>query len=334
VWVGVGLVGHAVGAAAPVGEPPTLLQTALGLLTQLLWFIGIYLGVAALAPVMYPLHRRWGWLVVVLLWAAAVVVDVLRFGLGWEWVGTLNFAFVWLALHQLGFCWRDGLVQRGTAALLAGVGAAVMVLLVTVGPYPVSMIGLPGQNVSNMAPPTVALLAQGTALIGVAVLGRERGERLLDSDRVWRLVMRAAGIAMTLFLWHLSALALVFFAVVSLSIPTPTAGSAQWWLTRPLWLGALVAVAAVLVLLFRRFDSPRPSPRAPLSQRRRWPDVVAAVGVALAVAGVLSVSLAGVDVIAGPAVAFLGIPVRPLEALAVLALGSLLLVLARPRRQR
>ncbi|KOG86438.1 acyltransferase, partial [Streptomyces varsoviensis] len=91
-------------------------------------------------------------------------VDVLRFALGVPYVEFLNFAFVWLAVHQLGFLRADGrLAARGprVPAALALTGLAGAVALVAAGPYPLSMVGMPGEKISNMAPPTLALLCHG-----------------------------------------------------------------------------------------------------------------------------------------------------------------------------
>ncbi len=57
------------------------------MVTQPLWFIGIYLIVTALAPPMRALHRRFGVQVPMALIAGAVIVDVLRFAAGVPLIG-------------------------------------------------------------------------------------------------------------------------------------------------------------------------------------------------------------------------------------------------------
>jgi hypothetical protein len=109
--------------------------------------------------------RRFGiwsyWLPV----ALAVVIDVLRFHDGHRpAVGWVNYLFVWIAMHQLGYLWRDGRLAGPRHALpwLAG-GTLAWVVLTQFGPYPVSMVGVPGEEVSNTLPPDVLLLALGAA---------------------------------------------------------------------------------------------------------------------------------------------------------------------------
>jgi fucose 4-O-acetylase-like acetyltransferase len=330
VWTGVGLLLHATGALdSPDGA---LLVTALRLVTQLLWFVGIYLGVAALAPAMHAAHRRWGLAAVAALAVGAVAVDVLRFTAGAATLATANFALVWLALHQLGFCWDSGLLTRRVAGLLAGGGLVAAVAAVAVGPYPVSMVGLPGEEISNMAPPTVALLAQGTAMVGVAVLARGPVTRLLARPRAWATVVLGGAVAMTAFLWHLTALFLAVLALRRVGVVPPEPASAAWWATRPVWLLLLAAVTAVLVAAFRRFEAPTPPSGPGRAGDGRLADAVAAVGAAACVLGTLMVSVTGVDVLGRVGVRFVVVDVTPAVALAVLAAGCLLLgVLSRPR---
>lgn len=343
VWLCVGLAAHQLGWLADGRTTAELLQTALHLVAQPLWFVGIYLGVAALAPAMWTAHRRWGGRVVVVLAAGAAVVDTARFWADLHMLGTLNFAFVWLALHQLGFCWRDGRLGRRVAGWMAIGGLGVLVLSVTVGPYPVSMVGLPGQGISNMAPPTAALLAQGIAMVGAAVLARPAAERTLRRPRLWQSVVVAGGLAMTVFLWHLSSLFLVVLALATTGIDLPDVGTRLWWVTRLPWLGALVVVTAALVALFRRFDAPpgraaqtvrttRTAPRCDRRPANRADDVLAAAGAAASVLGVLMVSVAGLDLVAGGPVRFVAFSVAPWVAASVLSGGlALLAAAATPR---
>ncbi len=329
VWVVAGVALRETGLLR--AEHP-LVVAALGLSTQLLWFVGIYLGVAALAPAMRAWHRRHGLLAVWALVAAVLLVDVVRFTLDLTLVGTLNFALVWLALHQLGFCWRDGLLTRRLALGMAAGGFAALVLGVTIGPYPVSMVGLPGEAISNMAPPTAALLAQGLALCGLVVLARGRMTRVLARPAVWRVVVAGGAVAMTTFLWHLTAMMLVVTGALALGVDLPSPGSAAWWATRPLWLVLLCLPTAALVAVLRRFDAPRASSRAPLAQRDRRVDALAGCGVAVTVVGVMMLSVTGVDVLGGAARTFLVVAVTPGAALAVLLAGCALLLVARPAR--
>ncbi len=329
-WLGAGVLAHASGLTGRADGSGRLARDALVMVPQLLWFVGIYLGVSACAPTMRRLHRRWGVGVVVVLVALAAVVDLVRFGGGPSVVGTLNFAAVWLALHQLGFLWYDGRLTPRVGLAAAVAGYAAMGALVALGPYPVSMVGLPGEVVSNMAPPTVALLAQGIGICGLAALVRPVMARVLARPRAWTAVVLVSPFAMTAFLWHLTALMVVLVGMRALGVGHPEVASATWWVTRPLLFAVLAVVTAALVAAFLRFDTGgRTAPvAASASGARRWADPVAAVGVAVACVGVLVVSVVGVDVLGNRPVFFLVGEVTPAAGLVVLAAGLALLHLA------
>lgn len=319
VWVAFGVVAHLTGLTS--GPDGGFVREALVRVPQLLWFIGIYLGVCACAPPMLRLHRRWGLWVVVALGALAGLVDLVRFTGGPAVVGNVNFGLVWLALQQLGFAWHDGqLTPRGGLALtLLGWGG--MLLAVSAGPYPTSMVGLPGESVSNMAPPTVALLAQGLGMAGLAVLLRPAMARALAGARAWRLVLAAAPFAMTAFLWHLTALMLVLLGLRALGVEQPGVASPAWWATRPGLFLVLALVTAALVAVFVRFDVGPRAPAVPQARSAFWTDAAAAGSAVLIVLGILMVSVVGVDVLGNRGTLFVVTEVTPGVALGITALG-------------
>jgi hypothetical protein len=331
VWVVLGVVADLSGLTSRPGDAGRLARDALVMVPQLLWFVGIYLGACAFAPLMRGLHRRWGLGVVAGLVAGTCVVDLVRFGGGPELVGNLNFALVWLALHQLGFAWRDGLLATGRGWAMAVVGFGAMGLAVAFGPYPTSMVGLPGEAVSNMAPPTAALLAQGIGICGLAVVLRPVMTRVLARPHVWRSVVLAAPFAMTAFLWHLTALMTVLLAMRGLGIVQPAVASWQWWLTRPLLFAVLAVVTALLVAVFVRFDRGSRSVADAVVEPRGWVDPVAAVSAGVLFLGILIVSIVGVDVLGNRPVFFLVGDVTPIVGFSVLAAGLVLLRSTRPR---
>jgi hypothetical protein len=207
-------------------------------------------------------------------------------------------------------------------------GLAATVLLTTVGPYPTSMVGMPGEKVSNMSPPTLALAACAVWLVGLVLALRAPVSRWLARPRVWRGVVTANGLAMTAFLWHLTAMFAATAGTLAIGIPQPAVGSGTWWLVRPVWIGGLLALTAALVLAFRRADRPRPATVAlPAVARRR---VMAAIGMVLCTVGVLGFSAVGFGgLLAGRSATLLVLPVTPLLAAALLAAGAALLRLTR-----
>ncbi|WP_078853331.1 acyltransferase family protein [Streptomyces sp. FxanaA7] len=288
------------GAAALVlqlaGQGGGLLDVALRLVAQPLWFIGIYLAMVAFTPPLLRLHERYGWGAFGGLVAAAALVDTLRFALDVPFVEFLNFAFVWLAIHQLGFLRADGRLAR--PYLLAGAGLAGAALLVAYGPYPLSMVGMPGEKVSNMAPPTFALLCHGLWLVGAVEWVRGPVARWLERPKVWRAVVAANGVSMTAFLWHLSAMLGVYGVLLALDVELPTPATGAWWVQLPLRIAFAAVLTAVLVAAFRSFERPAARPSRPArpsrsSRSEAYSGPAAALGVTLCLFGVLGLSMVG-----------------------------------------
>ncbi len=238
-------------AARMAGANVRLLHTAARLVAMPLWFLAVYAGVVAMTPVMLALHDRYGLRVVGGLAGAALVVDTLAWHAGLPLIGWANFAFVWLCAHQLGFVWRDQLAtgaRRGANGWFLVVGGLVTLAVLTqVGGYPRSMVGGPGAR-SNNTPPSLALVALAVVQLGIVMLARPALHRWLRRPRVWRNVVAANGAAMTLFLWHLTALCLASIGFLATGwFPQPPVASLAWWLLRPAWLMALAAFLAPLV---------------------------------------------------------------------------------------
>lgn len=246
-------------AAAALGMSQDRVDVIGLLLGQPLWFLGVYVAMTALAPAMASWHQLSPRIAMATLVVAAVIVDWFRLGAGLESVGYLNLAFVWLFAQQLGFAYADGYFARLTRRTLWSTVAgsfAILVVLTTWGPYPVSMVGMPGET-SNMTPPTICLLVLSVAQTAMAMLVRDRLSRWLERPGLWAAVVRFASMAMTVYLWHLSLLVIAFLALFGLGIDPPVAGSGLWWLTRPFWLLGLLLVLSVVAALLSPLERGR-----------------------------------------------------------------------------
>ncbi|HEU4515060.1 MAG TPA: acyltransferase [Nocardioidaceae bacterium] len=285
VWFAAG----GVALAAGVGWRTLRLASAVALVPT--WFLAAYVLVVAVAPVTLLAWERWRWWSFAAGAAASGLVDVVSLSTGSLAVGFLNYLLVWATVHQLGYAWRDGALDGlpRRAGLLV-VGLAGVVLLVVLGPYPVSMVGVDTATVNNTYPTRVTLLLLGMFQAGVVLLVEPAGRRLVDGARAWSVVVALNARIMTLYLWHVTAMVgVIGIALLAggrgLVVEPLTAG---WWLTRPLWYVVLGTVTVGLVALLGRFETPDVDPRpAPPS----WRPLAAVVGVcaglgALAVLGI------------------------------------------------
>ncbi|MEW2356802.1 acyltransferase [Spirillospora sp. NPDC029432] len=228
-----------------------------------LWFLLVYGALTALTPLFTALWSRLGVAGVLLPLAATAAIDATRFGLGGpQWLGWGTLLTGWLVPFYLGMAWANGaLAARRTAAAMLVGGAAATAALVLYAGYPASMVGVPGAEISNLNPPTLAAVAFGIAQAGLALLLREPLRRWMERPRPWAAVALANLSAMTVFLWHQTAMMavtvgalLLFGAVPGLhSLP----GDPGWALARLGWLPVFAAALAAFWALAHRFERPR-----------------------------------------------------------------------------
>ncbi len=216
------------------------------------WFLAIYIMVVLLAPATYSAWRRWGFASFWTFAAVGALVDVAFFAAGWEWLGWSNYFWVWLAVHQLGYAWRDGKVG-GQMKLLAISGVALVVLLVLVfpGPYPLAMAGSPDADLSNSRPPKITMLVLGAFQFGLLLAIERPMQRVLSSVRVWAATVLINGMIMTVYLWHLTVVVIVIalaFAADGFGMRLEP-GTGAWWATRPVWIAFLYAVLLPVALV-------------------------------------------------------------------------------------
>lgn len=236
-------------ALALSGTEYATLRTLVKLALSPMWFLLVFAALTAATPLLTRLHP---------LWPLAVVlhVDLLRFGLGApEGIGLLNVAAGWLVPYTLGAAWTRGELERrrsGWFLLLAG-SAATAALVARAG-YPASMVGVPGAGVSNLDPPTLAVVTFGLAQCGLALLLRDRLRRAMRRPVAWAAVALVNLWAMTVFLWHQTAL-MATTATGLLAGPLPGLHTVPdglgWVAARLLWLPVFALALLLCWAAFR-----------------------------------------------------------------------------------
>ncbi|MFC8082413.1 acyltransferase [Streptomyces sp. NPDC057340] len=231
------------------GADLATVHTLVKLALSPMWFLLVFAALTAATPLLTRLHPLWP-LVVVLH------IDLLRFGLGApSWLGWVNLAAGWLVPYTLGAAWTRGeLDRRRSGWILLTVGTAATAALVAWAGYPASMVGVPGAAVSNLNPPTLAAVTFGLAQCGLALLLRERLRRALRRPVAWAAVALVNLSAMTIFLWHQTALmATTATGLLAGRLPgLHTAPDGLGWVAARLaWLPVFALVLAVCWATFR-----------------------------------------------------------------------------------
>lgn len=250
-----------------------------------LWFLANYTIDTALAPFTFRWFRARPAGFALALATTFVAVEACRFA-SVPMVPQLNWVIGWLGFQVAGFAWQAGRLPTGhrlaaTAAATWGLAIAA----VAFGPWPAVMLHHGGLDHSPTHPPTIALVLFGLAYSFTAAALAPAADRwLARSSRAWRLTIAGNAVAMSVYLWHMTAaVVVVALAYLTGTLPDAEPATAAWWWAK---LPFLALNVAVLVPIVRRV--------APIEQRAllagpstwRW-----GTGSMLLMAGVLSASV-------------------------------------------
>jgi hypothetical protein len=216
LWVYLAAMG-CIAAIVTAVAPTPVAAPLMFLTTQLLWFLGSYILVTALTPLFRASTPMRGALITFALLVGCALVDVARLFAGWPIaVGLANFILVWTVPAYLGSLWaRGNFAHYSRTSLLTVLAMNLLLnsLLIKFGPWPISLVGMPGDRISNMAPPTIVLALHSVTWVCLVALMKGWLTRILAREKVWRRITWVNLVAMTLYLWHLP----VLVALVTLS---------------------------------------------------------------------------------------------------------------------
>lgn len=300
-----------------------------------LWFLAAYIGLTFLAPSLWAAHRRFGFAVPAVAGGVILLLDVARLRFDVPLVANVNHLLVWLVFFQLGFAWQSGRLPPRPWILgaAAGAGIGLLIFLTTIGPYPVSMVAVPGAELQNTAPPTFALLVLGLVQTALVLLLAQPLRRFLRRPGPWTVVVAVNAVILTMFLWHMVAAVIAAVALYPTGVmPEPAVDSADWLLLRLPWLMSCGVILAVLISVFARLevrsgsalprraaDAPVPTSRLNLSHRGRH------LAIGAGIAGVVG----GLVTIAAADRSYEGVAGLPTSALILYLTGTGLLWLAQ-----
>jgi surface polysaccharide O-acyltransferase-like enzyme len=254
----------------------------------LLWFLGVYLVVLAFVPALTRLRTGRAVAVVICsLLAATAAVDGIRFAVGTPMSGVVNFVIVWLIPVAIGVAYARRLTGTRTAIAAAAAAFATQVALAVAGMYEVSLVVTGTEQVSNVSPPTLLLALQCTWMSFVFVAAAGAVRRWAAQPRVWYVVAMGNGGAMTLYLWHIPAIAVAAFSLHAVGLDAYDVDAPGFWARLALRAVVFAIVMAVMFCVL-----------SPLEHRPLlwWDTPARATGVRSTAAGAL-ICIAGVALV-------------------------------------
>ena len=239
--------------------PVHVYEPIAGISIQLLWFLGAYVLMLAAVPVLSRIRTTAGLITGVgVVYAGVLVVDVTRLHVeAAAPLGYLNMA-VWLIPGMFGVAYRRGLLDVRTARRLGSGMLAVNIALLVFGPYELSLVGIDGQRLANMTPPSLLLAGHAIMMCAFAIAAAPAIGRWARRPRVWWLTAIGNSGAMTLYLWHMPALLLMHLTFAELGHPRYPGEPNLLALSIVQLIIMLVAVAVLFVALRRLENDPLP----------------------------------------------------------------------------
>ena len=237
------------GAAAL--DRPDVVRGVVLMITPL-WFLATYLVLVLLAPLARRVHRSCG------LWAiptgAVLVAVVDRLARAGHLEGVVpmlaEYVLVWAVVHQLGFhlaSLRAAPLAARWATCLGGF--SLLALGVVWLGYPPSMVGTHTDPISNMSPPNLMVVFLAVAQMGLLAVADGPLRRTTGRHR--ELLGTAGTWSMTVYVWHMLALAAFWGVAVVVTGTVHHHVDGTWWAQRPVWLGGPLVFAVPLFALTR-----------------------------------------------------------------------------------
>ena len=225
--------------------------------------------------------------VVASLLGATALVDGVRIATGVPMSGVVNFLIVWLIPVVIGVAYARRLIGVPAALAVAVSALVVQVLLAVFGPYEVSLVVTGTEHMSNTSPPTLLLALHCTWMSCAFVAAAGPVRRWAQQPRVWQIIAVGNGGAMTLYLWHIPAIAVATFTLHAVGLDAYDVGAPGFWGLLALRAAVFAVVMAATFFLL-----------SPLEHRRLpwWDSAVRATGARSTTAGVL-ICAAGVALV-------------------------------------
>jgi len=234
---------------------PVLLDTVIAGAGFPLWFLAAYTLCQALVPFMAGMHARAPRRTLVVLLAAVILVDTLRFSTGITEIGLANLAFVWLLAQQFGFWYADGWFAARNGWQLFGIAVACYAVLYLVigvfkAPYSWDML-------ANLNPATLPLVLLALAQACILRAMRPWLAWLMTTHVARAAVFLVGTRLMTIYLWHLPLI--IALSGIALLIPgaSPEPATGVWWATRPILFVVVFVALFGLSFLVARYEAPR-----------------------------------------------------------------------------
>ncbi len=215
-----------------------------------LWFLGVYLPLTTLTPVLVRAHSKSPRRSMAISFLLVVACQALRFGAHVNGLAftLMSFLIVWGTVYQVGFFLDRMRADRSTAFLVAAFGLAGIFLGHMAG-YSLSMVTVKGDAISNMGPPTLQIVFLALFQSGMITGFAGSIDRFSRRSKPAKVIAWVDARQMSIYAWHLPIWVAMLVALRTTPVAVPATATASWFALRPVW--SLIPLI-LLIAIFSR----------------------------------------------------------------------------------
>ncbi len=177
-----------------------------------LWLVSIYLVMVLFAPFTIYLHKKYPYATVLTLITMTILIDNINFALNLSYIKLFNYLFFWIAIHQIGYFFADGKIQKININVFRYITVFTYGYLfyqMSVSESYLSLASYRLTSLNNEDPPTTIYLIASIGLICLFLSLKNIIEKVLSNQKIWLLISHIHSNIYTMYLWHL----FVFFNI-------------------------------------------------------------------------------------------------------------------------
>ena len=177
-----------------------------------LWLVSIYLVMVLFAPFTIYLHKKYPFATLLSLFTITILIDNIDFSLSLSYIKLFNYLFFWIAIHQIGYFFADGKIQKINLNVFKYItifSYGYLFYQMSVSESYLSLASYRLTSLNNEDPPTTVYLIASIGLISLFLSLKNIIEKLMSNQKIWLLISHIHSNIYTFYLWHL----FVFFSV-------------------------------------------------------------------------------------------------------------------------
>ncbi len=177
-----------------------------------LWLVSIYLVMVLFAPFTIYLHKKYPYATVLSLITLTILIDNIDFSINLSYLKLFNYLFFWIVVHQIGYFFADGKIQKLNLNVFIYVTVfsyGYLFYQMSISESYLSLASYRLTSLNNEDPPTTIYLIASIGLICLFLSAKNIIENILSNQKMWLIISHIHSNIYTVYLWHI----FVFFSI-------------------------------------------------------------------------------------------------------------------------